>query len=64
MKEMHRILKFINLESSTFEKCVLCTSDRILFIGGYTYFTKLLSISTKVSQANLIYHLTLTLIKE
>ena len=45
MKEMHRILKFTNMESSTFEKGFLCTSDRIFFIGDYIYLTKLFSIS-------------------
>ena len=43
MKEMYRILKFINLESSTFEKGFLCTSNRFFFIRGlyslyYTFF--------------------------
>ena len=59
MKEMHRILKFTNLKSSTFEKGFLCTSDRFFFIGGYIYFTKLFSISN----ASLIYHLSLILTK-
>ena len=47
MKEMHQILKFINLESSTFKKVFLCTSDRFLFIGGYIYFTKLFPMPNK-----------------
>ena len=47
MKEMHQVLKFTNLESSTFEKGFLCTSDRFFFIGGYIYFTKFFSISNK-----------------
>ena len=37
MKEMHRILKFTNMESSTFEKGFLCTSDRIFFIGDIIF---------------------------
>ena len=40
MKEMHRILKFTNIESGTFEKVFLRTSDRFFFIGSYIYFTK------------------------
>ena len=39
MKEMYRISKFTNLESSTFEKGVLCTPDSFFFIGDYIYFT-------------------------
>ena len=45
MKETHRILKFTNLESSTFKKDFL--SDRIFFIRGYIYLTELFSISNK-----------------
>ena len=41
MKETHRILKFANLESSTFKKDLLCMSDRIFFIRVYIYFTEL-----------------------
>ena len=48
MKEMHQILKFTNLESSTFEKGFLCASDRFFFIGGCIYFTKLFSVSKKI----------------
>ena len=33
MKEMHRILKSTNLESSAFEKGFSCTSDGFFFIG-------------------------------
>ena len=40
-------LKYTKLESNTFEKGFLCTSDSIFFIGGYIYFTKLFSISNK-----------------
>ena len=47
IKEMHRILKFSNLESSTFEKGFLCRSARFFFILGYICFTKLSSISSK-----------------
>ena len=47
MEEMHWILKFTNLESISFEKAFLYTSDRFSFIGGYIYFTKLFSISNK-----------------
>ena len=47
MEEMHRILKFTNLESSTFEKGFLCTSDRFFFIVDYIYITRLFSISKK-----------------
>ena len=47
MKEMHRILKFTNLESSTFKKGFLCTPDRFFFIRGYIHFTKFFLISNK-----------------
>ena len=47
MKEMHLILKFTNLEGSTFEKGFLWTSNSLFYIGGYTYFTKLFLISNK-----------------
>ena len=48
MKEMHRILKFSNLESSTPEKVVLfCVRRTDFFIGCYIYFTKLIPISSK-----------------
>ena len=49
MKEIYRISKFTNLESSTFFRkrffCVHAT-DFLLF-GNYIYFTKLFSISNK-----------------
>ena len=66
MKEMHQVLKFTNLESSTFEKVFLCTSGRFFFIGGYIYFTKLFFDFKQIwrfTQASLIYHLSLILIK-
>ena len=47
IKEIHRILKFSNLERSTFEKGFLCRSARFFFILGYICFTKLFSISSK-----------------
>ena len=47
MKEIYWILKFTYLESGTFKKGFLLTSDRFYFIGGYIYFTKLFSISNK-----------------
>ena len=45
MKEMHRILKFTNLENNTFKKGFLCTSDRSFLIAGYIYYTKLFTTS-------------------
>ena len=48
MEEMHRILKFTNLENSTFEKGFLCTSNRFFFIVDYIYITRLVSISKKL----------------
>ena len=45
MKEMHRILKFTNLENNTFKKGFLYTSDRSFLIAGYIYNTKLFTTS-------------------
>ena len=47
MRKMHRILKFINLESGTLEKGFLYTCDRSFFVEGYIYFIKLFAISDK-----------------
>ena len=49
MRKMHRILKFTNLESGTFEKGFLYT-DRFFFIEGYIYFIKLFAISDKFEE--------------
>ena len=46
MKEMYRIIKFPNLESSTFEKgfCERPTE----FLGGYVYFTYRIPTNLKI----------------
>ena len=47
MKEMHQVLKFTNLESSTFEKVFLCTSDRFFLLGVIFTLLNFFSISNK-----------------
>ena len=41
---------YCDLESGTFEKGFLCTSDRFFLIGGYIYFNKRFSISKKFEE--------------
>ena len=69
MKEMHRILKFFNLEISAFEKSFLFFLIFLYWGGGGLHllcFTKLFFDFKQIlrfTRARLIYHLSLILIK-
>ena len=48
MEEMHWILKFTNLESISFEKAFLCTSDRFSLLGVIFTLLKFFQFQTSL----------------